>query len=52
MKKIEITLEKESVIGVAISREKYQSATTVTLLFLCWIIKFEVKKKRTANMTA
>ncbi len=47
-----ITLKRESVIGVAICREKMEFATSVSLLFLCWILKFEVKKKRTANMNA
>lgn len=43
-----ITLERESLLGIAIAREKTTSATTVSLLFLCWIIKFEVRKKYTA----
>lgn len=43
-----ITLKREPVIGVAISREKMHFATSVSLLFLCWIIKFEVRKKHTA----
>jgi hypothetical protein len=43
-----ITLKRKPVIGFAISREKMQFATSVSLLFLCWIIDFEIRKKRTA----
>jgi hypothetical protein len=43
-----ITLKREPVIGIAIGREKTTRATTVSLLFLCWIIKFEVRKQYTA----
>lgn len=43
-----ITLERESLLGVGIAREKSTRATTISLLFLCWIIKFEVRKKYTA----
>lgn len=43
-----ITLEREPFLGIAIGREKTARATTVSLLFLCWIIKFEIRKKHTA----
>ena len=43
-----ITLKREPVIGFAISREKMQFATSVSLLFLCWIIKFEIRTNRIA----
>lgn len=43
-----ITLKRESVLGIAISREKSTRATTISLLFLCWIVKFEIWKKYTA----
>jgi hypothetical protein len=43
-----IKLKREPVIGFAIAREKTTKATTISLLFLCWIIKFEIRKKHTA----
>jgi hypothetical protein len=43
-----ITLKRESVLGFAISREKTTKATTISLLFLCWIIQFEIRNKHTA----
>jgi hypothetical protein len=43
-----ITLKRKPVIGFAISREKMQFSTSVSLLFLCWIIEFDIRKKHTA----